>query len=154
MRFYPPLRPFRLPGQRCLPGAGSAHATGIRRPLQPPVVVDSNPTTLIKKKPRTLTGAGLFLQGSFKGGELTGNLPSFFAGPKTETLIYQCFYFAKTAKNAIFGSLLLRSAHNSDKWRFNAWLVSFILLKRQESSSQASPLFLFLRAWIPQSSQP
>jgi hypothetical protein len=45
------------------------------------------------------------------------------AALKTETLIYQCFYFAKTAKNAILGSLLLRSAHNSDKWRFNASFV-------------------------------
>ena len=53
--------------------------------------------------------------------ELAGTLPSFFAGLKTETLIYQSFYFAITAKNAIFGSLLLRSAHNSDKWRLNAW---------------------------------
>ena len=35
--------------------------------------------------------------------ELTGTLPSFFAGLKTATLIYQCFYFTKTAKNAIFG---------------------------------------------------
>ncbi len=110
-----PLRPFGLPGQRCLPGAGAAHATGIRRPLQPPVVVDSNPDTLMTNKPRTLSGAGLVHQGSFEGVELTGTLPLFFAGVKTETLIYQCFYFAKTAKNAILGSLLLRSAHNSDK---------------------------------------
>ncbi|MBR5186328.1 MAG: hypothetical protein IKW19_08535, partial [Akkermansia sp.] len=58
--------------------------------------------------------------------ELTGTLPSFFAELKTETLIYQCFYFAKTAKNAIFGSLPLRSAHNSDKWRFNAWFILFV----------------------------
>ena len=33
------------------------------------------------------------------------------------------FCFAKTAKNAIFGSLPLRSAYNSDKWRFNASFV-------------------------------
>ena len=46
------------------------------------------------------------------GIEPTGTLPSFFAGLKTETLIYQCFYFTETAKNAISGSLLLRSAHN------------------------------------------
>ena len=56
------------------------------------------------------------------------------------------FYFAKTAKNAIFSSLPLRSGYNSDKLRFNAWLGGFIPLMRQESSSQASPLSLFLRA--------
>ena len=78
--------------------------------------------------------------------ELAGTLPSFLVALKTETLIYQCFYFTKTAKNAIFGSLLLRSTYNSDKWRFNAWLGVFIPLMRQESSSQASPLSLFLRA--------
>ena len=55
--------------------------------------------------------------------ELTGTLPSFFAGPKTETLIFQYFYFTKTAKNAIFSSLPLRSGYNSDKWRFNAWFM-------------------------------
>jgi len=53
--------------------------------------------------------------------ELAWTLPSFLAGSKIKTLIYQSFYFTKTAKNAIFGSLLLRSAHNSDKWHFNAW---------------------------------
>ena len=66
------------------------------------------------------------LEGAFKGVELTGTLPSFFAGLKTETLIYQCFYFAKTAKNAIFGSLMLRSGYNSDKSRFNAWFILFV----------------------------
>ena len=55
--------------------------------------------------------------------KLTGTLPSFLARSKTITLIYQSFYFAITAKNAIFGSLLLRSAHNSDKLRFNAWFM-------------------------------
>ena len=40
---------------------------------------------------------------------------------KEKLLIYQSFYFSITAKNAIFGSLPLRSAHNSDKWHFNAW---------------------------------
>ena len=40
-------------------------------------------------------------------------------------MIYQCFYFTKTAKNAIFGSLLLRSGYNSDKLRFNAWFNDF-----------------------------
>ncbi len=63
------------------------------------------------------------LCGSFEGVELTGTLPSFFAVLKTETSIYQCFYFAKTAKNAIFGSLPLRSGYNSDKLRFNAWFM-------------------------------
>lgn len=72
-----PCGPVGLPGQRCLPGAGSAHATGIRRPLQPPVVVCSNPDTLITNKPRTLSGTGLVRQGSFEGVELTGTLPSF-----------------------------------------------------------------------------
>ena len=71
-----PCGPVGLPGQRCLPGAGSAHATGIRRPLQPPVVVCSNQDTTINQKPRTLSGAGLMLQGSFTGG-LTGALTSF-----------------------------------------------------------------------------
>lgn len=66
--------------------------------------------------------------GSFEGVELTGTLPSFFAGLKTETLIYQCFYFAKTAKNAIFGSLSLRSGYNSDKLHFNAWLFCKTLI--------------------------
>ena len=66
-----PCGPVGLPGQRCLPGAGSAHATGIRRPLQPPVVVASNPATLIKKTPRTLSGTGLFLQGWTLGFEPT-----------------------------------------------------------------------------------
>jgi hypothetical protein len=46
----------------------------------------------------------------------------FLAGQK-EILIYQCFYFTKTAKNAIFGSLLLRSGYNSDKLRFYAWFM-------------------------------
>ena len=36
-------------------------ATGIRRPLHPPGVVCSNPATLIKQKPRTLSGTGLML---------------------------------------------------------------------------------------------
>jgi hypothetical protein len=67
-----------------------------------------------------LSGTGLFLQGAFKGGELTGTLPSFLAALKTETLIYQCFYFSKTAKNAIFGSLPLHSAYNSDQWHFDS----------------------------------
>ena len=35
------------------------------------------------------------------------------------------FYFAKTAKNAIFGSFPLRSGYNSDKLRFNAWFGLF-----------------------------
>ena len=63
------------------------------------------------------------LCGSFKGVELTGTLPSFFVEIKIKTLIYQCFYFAVSAKNAIFCSLPLRSAYNSDKWRFNASFV-------------------------------
>ncbi len=78
------------------------------------------------KKPHTLAGTGLLVQGSFKGGELTGTLPSFFAGLKTETLIYQCFYFVKNAKNTIYGSLPLRSAYNSDKLRFNASFILFV----------------------------
>jgi len=55
--------------------------------------------------------------------ELAGTLPSFLASSKTINLIYQSFYFTKTAKNAIFGSLLLRSSYNSDKWHFNAWFM-------------------------------
>ena len=54
-------------------------------PLHPPGVVDSNPDTPINQKPRTLSGTGLLVQGAFKGVELTGTLPSFFAGLKTET---------------------------------------------------------------------
>lgn len=69
------------------------------------------------------------LCGSFEGVELTGTLPSFFAELKMKTLIYQCFFFAKTAKNAIFGSLPLRSAYNSDKWRFNASFRLFVTYK-------------------------
>ena len=57
--------------------------------------------------------------------KFTGTLPSFSEELKEKLLIYQSFYFAITAKNAIFGSLLLRSAHNSDTWRFNASFVSF-----------------------------
>ena len=96
-------------------------------PLQPPVVVDSNPDTLMHKKaPHLYEVRGFFVQGSFKGVELTGTLPSFFAALKTETLIYQCFYFTETAKNAIFSSLPLRSAYNSDKLRFNAWFILFV----------------------------
>ena len=45
-----------------------------------------------------------------------------------KALIYQCFYFAVSAKNGIFGSLMLRSAHNSDKWRFNASLFCKALI--------------------------
>ena len=41
--------------------------------------------------------------------ELTGTLPSFLEELKEKLLIYQSFYFTKTAKNAILGSLLLRS---------------------------------------------
>ena len=42
-----------------------------------------------------------------------------------KALIYQCFYFAVSAQNGIFGSLMLRLAHNSDKLRFNAWFILF-----------------------------
>ena len=64
-----PCGPDGLPAERCLGGAGSAHATGIRRPLQPAVVVASNPATRMHKKPRTLSGTGLFVQGSPMGVE-------------------------------------------------------------------------------------
>ena len=64
-------------------------------------------------------------RGGLQGGKLTGTLPSFLAELKKETLIYQSFYFAKTAKNAIFSSLPLRSDYNSDKLRFNAWFGLF-----------------------------
>jgi len=63
------------------------------------------------------------IKGASMVAEHAGTLPSFLASLKTITLIYQSFYFAKTAKNAILGSLLLRSAHNSDKWHFNAWFM-------------------------------
>ena len=80
------------------------------------------------------------------GGELTGTLPSFFAGLKTETLIYQCFYFAKTAKNAIFGSLPLRSGYNSDKLHFNA---SFMLqLRGLEEFFLLVSGFILWRGWV------
>ncbi len=68
--------------------------------------------------------------------ELAGTLPSFLAGSKIKTLIYQSFYFAFTAKNDIFGSLLLRSAHNSDKLRFNAWFGLFYSEFYSELNSQ------------------
>ena len=38
-------------------------------PLHPPGVADSNPTTQIKQKPRTLTGARLLLKGPSMGVE-------------------------------------------------------------------------------------
>lgn len=57
-----------------------------------------SPKTLQNTKPRTLSGAGIVHQGSSIVVELAGTLPSFFAGLKPETLIYQCFYFAKTEK--------------------------------------------------------
>ena len=57
--------------------------------------------------------------------KLTGTLLSFSEELKEKLLIYQSFYFTKTSKNAIFGSLSLRSGYNSDKWRFNASFVSF-----------------------------
>jgi hypothetical protein len=44
-----PCDPDGLPAERCLGGAGASHATGIRRPLQPPVAVCSNPATLMHK---------------------------------------------------------------------------------------------------------
>jgi hypothetical protein len=57
-------------------------------------------------------------------GGVPAALPLFLAGLKTKkTLIYQCFHFAKTAKIAIFGSLLLRSSCNSDKLNFYAWFM-------------------------------
>ena len=65
-------------------------------------------------------------RGVLRGGANSQGLcHHFFAGLKIETLIYQCFYFTKTAKNAIFSSLPLRSGYNSDKLRFNAWFYDF-----------------------------
>ena len=91
--------------------------------------MDSNPATLMhNKKPHTLAGTGLIccsraLQGGSNSNRL---LTSIFTELKTKkTLIFQCFYFAKTAKNAILGSLPLRSGDNSNKWRFNAWFRRF-----------------------------
>ena len=49
------------------------------------------------------------LEGSYKGANSNRLRHRFLAVLKTETLIYQCFYFAKTAKNAILGILMLRS---------------------------------------------
>ena len=113
----------KVPDGRCPIGSAGRIATGNPPPLQPPVVVDSNPTTLMTNKPRTLSGTGLAHQGASKVLELAETLPSFLVSSKTITLIYQSFYFAITAKNAIFGSLMLRSVHNSDKWHFNAWFM-------------------------------
>ncbi len=48
---------------------GQAAASLAACPLHPPGVVDSNPTTQIKQKPRTLTGARLFLEGWAMGVE-------------------------------------------------------------------------------------
>ena len=94
---------------------------------QPPVVVDSNPATLMhNKKPHTLAGTGLICCSRALQGDRTQiDSDIDFCGIKTVTLIYQCFYFAKTAKNAILGSLPLRSGDNSNKWRFNAWFRRF-----------------------------
>ena len=117
----------KVPAGRCPCGSAGRIATGNPPPQQPPVVVCSNPATLMHKKaPHLYEVRGFFVQGSFKGVELTGTLPSFFAALKTKILIYQCFYFAKTAKNAILGSLPLRSAYNSDKLHFNASFILFV----------------------------
>ena len=121
----------KVPAGRCPCGSAGWIATGNLPPQQPrAVAVASNPVTLINQKPRTLSGTGLLVQGSFEGG--------------------------RTHRDSaiIFGSLLLRSGYNSDKSHFNAWLDGFIPLMRLESSSQASPLSPFPRAWILQSLQP
>jgi hypothetical protein len=52
-----------------------------------------------------------------------GSAIVFGRAKNKKTLIYQCFHFAKTAKIAIFGSLLLRSSCNSDKLNFYAWFM-------------------------------
>lgn len=57
-------------------------------------------------------------RGVLQGGRTHRDSAIIFCGIKTETSIYQCFRFTETAKNAVFGSLLLRSDHNSDKWNF------------------------------------
>ncbi len=74
------------------------------------------------KKPRTLSGTGLICCSRVLKCNRTqiDSAIVFFAELKTKVLIYQCFCFAVSAKNGILGSLMLRSAHNSDKLRFNA----------------------------------
>ena len=47
-----------------------------------------------------------------------------FCGIKNRNIDISMFFcFAKAAKNAIFGSLPLRSGYNSDKLHFNAWFM-------------------------------
>ena len=84
------------------------------------------------------------------------SVPHMETGKRVEVtiLVYQSFHSDFASLFSQKGHLMLRSAHNSDKWRLNAWLDSFVPLMHQESSSQASPLSPFPRAWIPQSLQP
>ena len=73
----PPLGPrqslcsAKVPGGRCPAGSAGRTATGSPSPQQPPVVVVSNPDTLITNKPRTLSGTGLVRQGWTMGFEPT-----------------------------------------------------------------------------------
>ena len=76
---------------------------------QPPVVVDSNPATLMTNKPRTLSGTGLVHQGSFEVVELAGTLPSFLAVYRSVRLTTQTY-----------GGLMLHFRYNPDKLHFQA----------------------------------
>ena len=104
----PPLGPrpslcyAKVPGGRYRAGSAGRTATSNPPPQQPPLVVGSNPDTLMTNKPRTLSGTGLAHQGSSMVAELAGTLPSYFANLKIKMLIYQCFYFTNTAKKCHF----------------------------------------------------
>ena len=64
-----PCGPLVFPGRGVCPAQGLVARLLAPSPLHPAGVVCSNPATLIKKKPRTLSGAGLFLQGFSMGVE-------------------------------------------------------------------------------------
>ena len=104
------------------PPCGSAGriATGNPPPEQPAVVVASNPATLMhNKKPHTLAGTGLICCSRvLQGGRTHRDSAIIFGGIKNRNIDISMFCFTKTAKNAIFGSLPLRSGDNSDKWHF------------------------------------
>ena len=66
-------------------------------------------------------------RGGFRGGRTQIDSAIVFCRTKNKSIdISMFFYFAISAKNGIFVSLMLRSAHNSDKWRFNASFILFV----------------------------
>ena len=56
-----PCGPLGFPGRGVCPAQGLVARFLAPSPLHPPGVVCSNPATLIKQKPRTLSGTGLML---------------------------------------------------------------------------------------------